>query len=171
MCYAHGELLYNNLEFLTKMFKANEQPGENRTDLWNFVQMLTKFSKIFFWIISVSCAVLPLMPVGIYAATGELETFLPVRLPFIRNDTAVGYILHCLYQWLVYYMAYSGILAAEMLVITLTMHYWPLTILFDRAINVLNSETEGIRSETIKSSTWLKLRVRNIILMHKDINQ
>lgn len=171
MCAAHGTTLQKNVEFLTKVYKANETASANKRNLRNFVQILMKFSKVFFWIISVACAVLPLMPVGIYAVTNELETFLPVRLPFIRNDTAVGYILHTIYQWLVYYMAYSGILAAEMCVITLTMHYWPLTILFDRAINVLNSETRGIRHEAIRRSSWLKLRVRNIVLMHKEITQ
>lgn len=172
MCYAHGITLQKNIEFLTTVYKANEIPSDNKTDLRRFVQFLMKFSKVFFVIITVSCAVLPLMPVGIYLATDELETFLPVRLPFIRNDTAVGYFLHTIYQWLVYYMAYSGILAADMFVITLTMHYWPLTILFDRAITVLNSETGSSRRlETIRTSTWLKLRVRNIVLMHRDINQ
>lgn len=171
MAVTYGPVIRANLEFLAKLYKANKTYSDNRSDLLKCARLNLQIAKAITCTYIVTCAVFLFTPLLVYATTNNIETFFPIRIPFLRNDTIIGYTLHTLYGIIILASACCGTLGPDLFVITMTIQYWPMTRFLDHAVDILNSETGGRRHEAIRESFWVKERVRNICLMHREIHQ
>lgn len=171
MAVTYGPAIRGNLDHLAKIYKANKTYSHNRSDLLKCAQVNLQIAKAITCTYVVTCGVFLLTPFIVYAATSNIETFFPIRIPFLRNDTLIGYTLHTLYGIIILASACCGTLGPDLFIITMTIQYWPMTRCLDHAVDALNLETGDKHHETIRESVWIKECVRNICLMHGEIHQ
>lgn len=159
------------LDFLEEMYAVNRDSKNhmNYRILQNFSRWVLLIMKFVFIMFGTSMAAVTFSPLLIYLLTGNLETILPIHIPFIDTETTTGYVIHTTYLIFVMTTAYLGIAASELLTIMLTIHISPMVSIFDQAIKSLNEATTGRRKDVIKNSTWLRVNFRNIVLMNIKI--
>lgn len=160
--------LQKKMDFLDELYSVNRANVnyENylilqRFSRWNW--LITKFVLIVF---GGSFTLVIISPLPMYFVTGSFEPIMPIRIPFVDTKTTPGYVMHSTYMAILLTSAYFGTAAAELFLICLTIHIWPIVKIFENAINTLNETRAGPRQEAINNSTWLRNKVRNIALMH-----
>lgn len=171
MALTYGPVIRANLEFLSKLYKVNKTHSDNRSDLLRCATVNLQIAKAITCIYIVTCGVFLFVPFIVYVTTNNIETFFPIRIPFLRTDTFIGYTLHTLYGIIILTSACCGTLGPDLFVITLTIQYWPMSRFLDHAVDILNAETGGSRRDAVRESVWIKERIRNICLMHREIHQ
>lgn len=157
------------LIFIGKLYKANRSNIENRRILkkcarWSM--LITKIYAVAFVTTLLICISLPLT---IFVITGKMEPILPTKYPFIPTDVFWGYATHSIICIIVAFTVYCGIIGSESLILTSTMHIWAMLEILKNTVTGLNLACRGLQNEAVKNSTWLHRRVRNIVLMHRDI--
>lgn len=161
--------LQAKVAFLSKLYKVNLADGKNQDDLKRCGRINLLLTRLYFCVYFVTSVVLICSPIIIYLATNQVMPIMPVRLPFVQNDTVIGFICNAMFNIIMIFLAVCGNLGSEVFILTLWMHEWPMIRILKRAVTTLNQATRGIDHEAIRNSSWLKLHVRNIVLMHKDI--
>lgn len=167
MSISFAATIQSNLAFVTEVYKANETESENKQDLRKCARLNLRICKAIFILIVVTCLTFAVVPILTYLFTGRIEPILPLVIPFIRNDTIVGYMVQTIYQLILLFVGICLMAAPDVFLVTMTMQYWPMTQILDRSVRDLNKTNK----ETNRNSTWLRMSFRNIVLMHKQIYQ
>lgn len=157
------------LNFLSHLYKFNKFNIENRRILSQCIRWNLLFSKIFSIIVFSTAVVCTCVPLAIALIMGRMEPIFPVHIMFVPTNTLWGYAIHCVFFISVIVTAYCGTVANDVFLLTSTMHIWPMHKIMDHAVIGLNQATGSTREAAIINSTWLHRRVRNIVLMHKEI--
>lgn len=156
--------LRKNIKLITHLYEANKTDGVNKDDLRKAVRINHLLAKLFAVTFLGTIIILNLSPIPIYAFTGQIIPTQPVKIPFVTTDTIFGYILHVVFHFYGAFNAGLGCGAFDIFMITTTIHIWPMTQILRRTVADLNRVTQS----KIKNSVWLKLRMKNIILMHRE---
>lgn len=127
------------------------------------------FTKLFTLVLIVTILACTSFPLAIFLTTGKKELIFPTHIPFVPTDKLWGYAIYCVYFIIALTTAYAGTVANEVLLITSTIHIWAMYKIMDQAVIGLNRATGSLHSESVKNSTWLHFRIRNIVLMHRNI--
>lgn len=159
-----------SLDFLCDLYKVNRFNHENRRFLSKCVRWNMLIAKILTTVFSITAAAVICTPLAIFFITGRMEPILPFYyIPYIPTDQLWGYAFYCIYISTGIIICYCGTLATDALLLTSTMHIWPMANIVEQAVNGLNQATGSFREQAVRNSTWLHRRVRNIVLMHKEI--
>lgn len=161
--------LYATLKFMSELYKANERHVVNNNDLRKVARYCDMMAKVFGLCILGTGCILILGPIPIYAFTGDIMPILPVKIPFISTDTIFGYIIHVIYHLFGLNNALFGLLAVDVFNITAMAHIWPMTTILERSITHVNGSARCLNREEFTNSLWLRLRLRNIGLLHREM--
>lgn len=105
------------------------------------------------------------MPVTIWVFTGEWTLFLYTRLPGIDASTRTGYIITTAYHCHCGILTYIGMTASDLLVFIFLIQTVPMSQAICDSVDDLNRE---LVVATNRSSTVIAIKLRNIMLMHKE---
>lgn len=161
--------LRKNIKYITNLYKANQAHGVNKNDLRKTVNINYLLAKLFAFSFSFTTIMLMLSPIPVYVVTGEIIPTSAVKIPFISSEPVIGYILHWVFHFFGAFNGLLGLVAIDVFMVTTTMHIWPMTQILQRAVMDLNGATKDIKRDSVKNSVWLKLRMRNITLMHREM--
>lgn len=161
--------LQTKIKFLTTIYKSNPIYDANKVNLGRSARVNLLVAKIFSLTIGSTVAVLCVLPIGVYFVTGRSVPITPIRIPFVQNDTATGLNINNLFNLLLISMGSMATLGQEIFAMTLAIHIWPMVRILKRAVTAQNEAINGPNREAIRNSTWLRLRFRNIILMHSEL--
>lgn len=153
---------------MKNVYEANTKYGANKEDL----RKTARFN----YILARTCTILYIgtsttlfcAPAINYKLTGQLIPIMPVKLLFVPSDNLFGYILHVIFHSFGMLFGVIGLIALDIFMITTTIHIWPMTRILERACTNLNRATRLISRDAVRDSVWLKLQMRNIMLMHKE---
>lgn len=154
---------------ITKLYEVNKSYGENKDDLRKAARINLSLAKLLAFGISATTLVLATFPIPVYVFTGQIVPIMPVKIPFVTTDTLFGYTLHLVFHLFAAYNGGLGLIGTDTYMITMTIHIWPLIRILERSVLNLNLATKSIEGDKVKDSVWLKLQMRNIILMHREI--
>lgn len=113
---------------------------------------------------------LMLSPIPMYFFTGQLESILPVMIPFVDVYTTKGYIISSIPHTYWGFQAICGLACADCLVANLMIHIWVMVDLFECSFDELNQEV----MERPYDKGWsleLELWLRNLSQMHQEMTQ
>lgn len=161
--------LRSNIKSINNVYEANTKNGANKDDLRKAVRFNYILAKIFAGVFMSAGLVVFFVPACVYGFTGLVIPILPVKFLFVPMDTVFGYIFHVIFHFFGLYNAVLGVMGFDIFMITTTIHIWPMTRILERTITNFNTATRSINDDSVKDSVWLKLQMRNIVLMHKEI--
>lgn len=174
MCTSFSVAIQSQLAFLSDIYKANHIENEDKQDLRKCVGLNLRIVKAISTLTIANALMLMLVPVLSYLLADRFETLLPLSIPFIRNDTIVGYTVLTIYQLVLILVGSCTTIAPDVFLVTMTMHYWPMTRFLDRTVRNLNVTSRDFRNGSICNTVAnfrLKKTVRNLILLHQQIYQ
>lgn len=108
-----------------------------------------------------------LFPVLYYVLTGERIMIFPVYVPFLDDSNWQGFMTYFAIHtgWCV--QIPLGFVASDLLMALLLLHIWPLVEIFELSIKELNYELMNLPAA--RQSLTVKVQMRNVIQMHKEI--
>lgn len=151
------------------LYATNRNHHENNSDFQKTSKINYLLLQLLAYTMYSTAAALIMSPILIYAFSGQLIPILAVKIPFLSADTTHGYILHLVFHMFGTVNATLGLVGADNFLVITMIHIWPMTRILERAVKDLNFATQSRRGDFVKNSTWLKMRMRNIILMQKEI--
>lgn len=161
--------LLKTVKTIRHLYATNKTHPENNGDLQKTSKINYFLLKLLSFAIWSTAAALMVSPILVYVLTGQLIPAMAVKIPFLSADTTHGYLLHLAFHIFGAVNAALGLSGADNFIVTTMIHIWPMTRILERAVQNLNLATQSIRADSVKNSTWLKTRMRNIILMQKEI--
>lgn len=162
MSTSFAATIQSNLTFLTEIYKANQTESENKQDLLKCARLNLRLCQATNILLAVTCSIFLAAPILTYVITDRLETIHALCIPFIRHDTIMGYSVQTIFQLTFMLIGLCVTTGTDVFLVTMTMQYWPLTRIFDRSVRNLSLATPD-------QTLWLRMNVRNIVLMHEQI--
>lgn len=106
-------------------------------------------------------------PIIMFLANGELFPVFPMFLPFVNENTNIGYTILTIYHIIFVIMPMAGLAGVEFFIAVFMIS----SLLFAKLITLdaqqINIELSAEKSEKMK----IKYRLRNILLMHKEMSE
>lgn len=161
------------MDFLDELYDSNKNQNhnfENYRILWIFSSWNLRITKLILISFGFAFGLVITSPIPLYLLTNSVETIMPIQMPMVDTDTTWGYTIHTSYLAVLMTSAYFGTAVAELFMIMLTIHIWPMVEIFAESVRKFNKETTGKRQEAIKNSSWLQKNFQNLILMHIRID-
>lgn len=106
------------------------------------------------------------LPTLLYFWMNETQYILPFFVPLADENTFVGYCVTCVVHILIIILAVMGTIGTDFFLVSASINAYGLVEGFQIELNRLMESTK--KAENI-SVDEIKLRIRNIILMHMDI--
>lgn len=108
-----------------------------------------------------------LFPVLYYVLTGERVMIFPLYIPFLDDSTWQGFLTYyALHSWWCVQLI-IGLVGADLLMALLLLHTLPIVEIFELSITELNYEL--VSFPAARQSLMVKMQLRNVIQMHKEI--
>lgn len=108
-----------------------------------------------------------LFPVLYYALIGDKVILLPMYVPFLDDSTLCGYVIYYVLHSFWCVQSSIGLIGADLLMALLLLHTLPLVEIFELSISEMNDIL--VHCPAARQSLLLKMQLRNIIQMHKEI--
>lgn len=106
------------------------------------------------------------VPILAFVTKGEFELLLYVFIPGSDSKQPIGYMINLAYQVMVVFFGLVGTIASDLYCFTVVIHIRPIQQIFKNSIIELN---ETLTKSPFSEMALVKLKLRNILLMHKDI--
>lgn len=154
--------------YLKKIHETCNDQTSNRFIIltrWSYIFKLV--IQIFITTIAITFITLLAYPLVWYLLTGEVETTLPIMLPFVDETTTKGYVICVTTQSFWVLIAGFGFLTADLTYGILTLYAWPLVDLFCDHIEGMNVALRMNRK--LGETNEMKEYFYNMVQLHRDV--
>lgn len=95
----------------------------------------------------------------------------PLYAPYIDDSTLHGYLIY--YAIHIFWSLQSavGLIGSDLLMALLLLHIVPLVEIFELYVSEMNAVLVNLKSIRARHSPMLKVQLRNILMMHKEITE
>lgn len=113
-----------------------------------------------------------LYPVIYYLVTDKQIMLYPLYAPYIDDSTLHGYLIYYAVHTFWCLQSVVGLIGSDLLMALLLLHILPLVDIFELSVSEMNEVLVNLKLSRLReSSPMLKVQLRNIIWMHKEITE
>lgn len=151
------------------LYKA--QIGSDSPERAEYFRKFALFTEILFIGIVVgyyACGICFLAyPIIMYLAKAEMVPALPIYLPFVDENTITGYTILTIYHIILIILPSTGLAGVEFFLATFMIS----SLIFAKLITLDAQQLNIDLSAEKPKNTVIKCRLRNILLMHKEMGE
>lgn len=166
----YAELLNSKVQYLRHIFLAvGEQTTPRQAILFKWSTRFLYLFKLFAVVIAAPFVVFCMFPVVIYCVTGQRVVLYPTYAPFVDDTTVRGYLIltSIHFSWSV--QSAVGLIGGDLLMAFLLLHALPVVELIELSFTEMNEVCKHSRS--VSNKILLKMQLRNILQMHKELSK
>lgn len=166
----NAQQINSKVKYLRTIFVS---VGKSATDkhviLFKWSKRFLFLIKLFSAMISIPFLLFCMFPVVLYYMTAQLVVLLPVFVPFVDETTVSGYFVLTSIHTLWSVQSTIGLIGADVLMAFLFLHILPMVELIELCFAEMNEVSKLQR--TAFNNILLKMQLRNILQMHKELTE